>query len=164
MPNDMRHFHPHGRQHGSVPWYVPEGAEFDSMIEYDDHRRERALYRSFVIHVKDNPWYLARENLTTLEDVGVHAEEESVDWEEVEDWEDLIPPRPRLHPVQQEFDEVIGFFTPPPTAAQTERELRLEYFIDSLFDRSLTKKERRQIRVALAKDIPRTDRIIEIFG
>lgn len=100
-------------RHGVVPWYVPEGAEFDLSVEHGP--RQPAIVR-FGRGNSSDPWYRSPWVYTTLEDVGVDPYDDTVEWDEVEDFDDRTPRRPTVPNLLSEFNslcELVGIALPP---------------------------------------------------
>lgn len=104
--------HVEGR--GTVPWYVPDGAEFD----YEDARGYRAGDDARVFTPTDNPWsrMTPEQILPNIDDLEEQAEEVLVE-EQDPDEEAWSRTRPVRRPVLVEFE---GGFDPTETPHEVD--------------------------------------------
>jgi len=96
-----------GEGRGSVPWHVPVGAEFDYEQARGYHASSARTFRPIEQPWAVYLWYHVFDRLTPDE-----LRLADTPWDEIEEWDDLIPMRHPIRPVGGVFEDYADAFVP----------------------------------------------------
>lgn len=105
---------------GAVPPFVPEGAEFDYEQAHGYRTDDARLFTEV-----DNPWAAIPPDRMMVQLSERELRLGDAPWEEHEEWDDLIPLKPRVypfHPDLLESDPVLGWHDDEIAQEQEEHE------------------------------------------